>query len=237
MLKRAIETEPCTLQARTVGRHGRTVNVSRQPRERLLCEECEQRFSRWERDAAYLAFRKDGTCGLFEEIGYESPVHSLPSERDARFLPLEGMVDLAPLARCGASVIWRFAVAAEHGRGVKLGKYAEPLRLWLLQDEPVLPPTFSLGIAFFDQSPSVTDGIHRATFMATSRRRTECRTWVHVFVGGGIYFQLAAGRHIPEALLVGAWDTVEGGQVTLAPANAIQLVAEGHEMVLRASGR
>lgn len=96
------------------------------PREALLCADCEQRFSRYER---YASLTLSG--GI--ELGYqfEGPAVVLSGLEYKQFRLFQ------------LSVLWRASASRDEFFGdVSLGPHEEPLRLALLNDDPGLPERY-----------------------------------------------------------------------------------------------
>jgi len=94
-------------------------------RQRLLCQKCEARFSRWE--SWFARFWKESP-GLPESMSGRTT--------DQQIFVMDG-VDYAPFKLFHLSILWRASVASGPDfDNVSLGPYEEKLRLMLVADNP-----------------------------------------------------------------------------------------------------
>jgi hypothetical protein len=152
----------------------------------LLCAECEGLFDRkGEKWVNPKLLTYEGLFPLYDEI-----ITSPSIDWDGMKV-YDAKVALGPrvddLAYYGLSTLWRAAVS---NRGVcKLGPYAEPLRLHLLQFDP-LPPEIDLVVTI--GPPGSAKCI--AT-LPSSKKADGYHT--HEFIVPGVQFLLFTGRKIP----------------------------------------
>jgi hypothetical protein len=170
-------------------RDEKVVQTSKQAKEYLLCEKCEQRLSRDERYVAGLAYQLDGTLGLAIEPG---AVFSVPHPRGphSRRASIAGK-DCLSIARFAASIFWRGHVARKDPLvGLKLwNPQAEALRRFVLGGK--LPYRMCLHLVVLTDGAK-TETVHSTLTIAphTSKGGDE---GYHHFVVAGLVFYLSMG--------------------------------------------
>lgn len=162
--------------------------TSKQLRVRMLCEGCEQRFSRRENIAKSYTLTESGCSRLHELPRARSGFVSTPtvSILDA------GTADHESLTYFAVSVVWRAAVATKRGFGeCYLGPYEDAIRPYL-RDEATIPSTFVVNLEVM----SIADDsvLHRiATFPKTIRAKS---SHVAYFFVSGLHFLVYTGSRI-----------------------------------------
>jgi hypothetical protein len=168
----------------------RVVQHSKQLKEYLLCTTCEQRFGTWERRASALAYQDNDRAPLLDHVvreGYRSEEG------------LESAVFVAPdlaitLAMFSLSILWR-AHESSQVPECSLGKYAEPVRLYLLGLGD-LPKTVAVLLYFFEDEPGQGSKVSRTVTVPTSRKIRDHHA--HRFVVHGFDVEICVGNRVPD---------------------------------------
>lgn len=167
--------------------NGTAIQTSKQVTQRLLCSDCEGRFSRVEGYVAKLTELDEG--------GALKIMNSL----DRQSVPGTGMaiiandVDVEKLVYFAASVIWRSAVM-RGSDGCKLGKYVENFRRYLL-GEAEFPLESSMSMLVLEPSKSIAKPHRYFTFPSSLKTPT---SWLHGFTICGLAFRCFVGRSLDE---------------------------------------
>ena len=131
-------------------RHRSVLPVQKGLHERLLCADCETRFSRLESYAASILFRASAAAEAVADSGTYPPI--------ARIEPF----DYSTFKLFGMSLLWRMGESSVFMfRPVRLGPHAERLRSMLLADNPGQPheyPLILVRIAGVDFAPRMLTG-------------------------------------------------------------------------------
>lgn len=170
-------------------------------RERLLCGECEQRFSVWERYASLVL--KGGI--------------PLTHQREGSVIRVSGL-DYTQFKLFQLSVLWRSGVSIRHFfQKVELGEYAEILRQLLLAGDP--GPEDRYGFLMF----GLKHEGHTLTNLIVPPKRVRISGYVaYRFVFGGFLWAMIVSSHSAMAQL---------NQCTLSQNGHIAiLVREGHDI-------
>jgi hypothetical protein len=169
----------------------------------LLCRSCEHRFSvngeKWVLENGY---RLKGPSRLYQTLKNAEPLpeHSSGTVYAGADLPA---LDMDKLAYFGASVFWRASNAVwpvvekwhKRKRFLDLGRYAEPLRQFLL-GEGEFPPEMVLKSAVVRSSePPPVIGFPSG--LLTSKGGATFH--MHTFHIPGLSFLLSVGRRIPKS--------------------------------------
>jgi hypothetical protein len=191
---------------------GKAVQTSYQQRANLLCFECEQRFNR------------KGENWIFANCIQRAMPDSQPFPINSETFPflaeLYKTQPLIPIANAvsvystshlaqarealvyfAASMVWRGSVFPWNEDGsypVRLGRYAEELRLFLMDEKP-FPEEASLAVTV--RAPSI---IWKHTHAPVTKKQDGA--FVHHFVIPGFGFSLYTGWNLPE--WAGALDLV-----------------------------
>lgn len=165
--------------------NGSAFYTSDQTKQHLLCEECEQRFSKREDYVSRLT--TSGNSGL-KILQY---VTQLDTPKKV-LVELSDEIDAAKLSYFAISIIWRSHVMH---RGCHLGSYEPQFRRYLLEEAPF--PSFavlSMGIP----EPSSRCENPQNWVTAPSSQRVDA-LWLHGFMLCGLVFRCFVGRAIkPE---------------------------------------
>jgi hypothetical protein len=153
-------------------------------REDLLCDECEERFSRYERYASLV-------------LGGGLP---LTVQRKGRLIFLGG-IDYAKFKLFQMSILWRASVSSlALFERVTLGPHEEILRRQLLSDDPGDPIAYGVIMWGITLAPGETPGV----IMQPSKVRVEGFI-TYKFVFGGmmwVYFVSARNPGYPHSLFM-----------------------------------
>ena len=152
-------------------------------KERLLCEDCEQHFSKYERYAS-----------LVLNCGYELTVR-----KEGRLIHLEG-IEYSRFKLFALSVLWRAGVSSiDFFKQVKLGPHEEKIRKMLLNQNP--------GEEFeypFILSPIIHENeIQEALIVKPTWTRLD-NHYAYRFVFGGIAWVFVVSSHKPPKEIIDA---------------------------------
>ena len=176
---------------------------SRQPKDYLLCNECEQLFCRNGEDYAMRQVHNGKNFPLLETIR-----RSLPIERgaDSETYALAAIpsLDTAALAYYAVSVFWRASVHVwrlgdSNTISIDLGPYEELIRQYLL-GQCAFPDTVALGM-FVGTDSSSQNSLSPPT--AGDRRMFGCI--IYHFNARGLSFLLFVGKQMPEYFRLGCF--------------------------------
>jgi hypothetical protein len=153
-------------------------------RERLLCDECEQRLSRYERYASDVFFgdaaerpHRTRTGFLFTKLSYK------------------------PLKLFFMTLLWRLGVTSiRQVKSAKLGPHLERLRLLILGDDPGDYLTYPAMVFAL-----TSDGRHAAGLILPPRHTRIGERHVWAFVIAGFLFQFFVSNRAPPKGLWGAF--------------------------------
>lgn len=163
---------------------GVAILTSAQITQHLLCDKCEQRFSRREDYVAQLTEVVDG------KIKFLDYVTRLETPR-GQLAKLSNEIDLAAVCYFAASVIWRSG--AMH-RSCQLGPYEQQFRAYLLEEAP-FPDMAALSLAVLEPS-SLTDQPYVWVTEPASLRAGALQMRLHGFILCGLAFRCVVGKAI-----------------------------------------
>jgi hypothetical protein len=159
----------------------------------LLCRKCEERFNSRGENWVLARLARDGVSPLYDALSRLQPVTTYGG--DALYATLNcADIDTEKLVYFAMSVFWKASVRSwTHLRaeiGIRLGKYEEPLRKWLM-DEDSFPRNMVIMICIPPTSKA---------FAGTYGPRGWKNLPYHVyrFYVPGIEFTLCVGRQIPK---------------------------------------
>jgi hypothetical protein len=172
------------------------VQTSKQTRARLLCRDCEQRFSQnGENWVLRHCLKADRSFPLAAILASRTPeLLSSATSTKVHFAARIPEVDISALSYFAASMFWRASVYPWNEDGsipVPLGPFREPFRQYLM------------GLADFPQHcvlwVAVREGkeLDRLTHPPIGERREKYH--VHIFPMPGFGFSLTAGRYLPPS--------------------------------------
>jgi hypothetical protein len=173
----------------------RAGNTSQQVKDRFLCAECEDRFSR--NGEAYVLgeiARPNGDFRLRERL-QAAPLVGRYKRRECRDVSHSQDIRRDQFAYFAASLLWRAGAREWKFNGlvfrrIQLGPYLEGLRLFLLSDG-VLPPQIRFFVSVWTDDPLFF------TSIAPTSSRPE-GTWRHKFCVPGVTFTCFVGGEVPE---------------------------------------
>jgi hypothetical protein len=168
---------------------GAPVQTSRQLTEHLLCSACEQKFSRDEDFIARLTRVADGRSHLSTLLG---PRRRRPETELAT--ADASAVEVESVTRFAASVLWR-SHACRITDKVDLGPYAETLRRYLHESEP-LPPSLSLFVVYYEDAHASGSRLALVSMTPDVSRHENCRRYS--FLVSGLQFVFHVGARIPD---------------------------------------
>lgn len=171
------------------------MTTSRQARQHLLCDLCEERFnSRGERWALSQMRLADGSFALGESLTVQQPTDKT---LHAKWYPAPP--NFEQLAYFAASVFWRAAVAtwrmpkssAWYSVKIDLGPFERRLREFLLEDKAAFPDGMALGLQVILHPVA-----SRLLVMPMAGRMSDCR--YYRFQIPGLNFWLWVSGRLPE---------------------------------------
>jgi len=173
----------------------RATQSSRQQTTRLLCHDCEQRFSRnGERWVLSNCLKADRTFPLRELLDLQQPDHSAPGQPTRIYHAVSiPAIDTSALAYFGASMFWRYSVypwGTDGSYTVKLGPFEEGFRQYLVGDA-AFPDSAALWVLV--REPSLVD---RLTYTPTTGKGSGA--YSHRFPMPGFIFMLWVGNRITD---------------------------------------
>lgn len=168
--------------------------VQKGMREKLLCEQCENRFSRWE----------DYACRVL--FGDKAKVLS----RTKKVINLEG-IDYSKFKLFLLSLLWRMSVAkGDFWKEVRLGPLEEKLRQCLLREDPLSSDDFPCLLV-----PVLLDGTFETGWLfPPDRIRFKGHTLYRIIING-ILFCFFASTHASK-LNFGRYAINENGHLRLS---------------------
>lgn len=174
-----------------VFRDEKFIQTSKQAKEYLLCEACEQRLSLDERYVAKLAYQVDGKLGLEVDSGVVFPVPHPEFGPHSRGASISGL-DCLSMARFAASMFWRGHVARKEPLGgLKLwNPQAEALRRFVLREKS-LPDRMCLHLVVLTDGAE-NETVHSTTTIAPCSAK-HGENGFHQFVVAGLLFNLSMG--------------------------------------------
>ncbi len=170
---------------------------SKQVREYMLCESCEQRLSAWENYASTMVVQEDES---FPWIKHSVPLlgragHGVAPTDEIALLDCSRL-DVGALVAAGASVIWRASASREAVPNLSLGPYEEAFRRYLAHGD-TFPSAARLSV--FLHTPARRMGFPPASRMlsvpTTVKEGGYARHW---FLLCGASFHLYVGNRLPE---------------------------------------
>jgi hypothetical protein len=166
-----------------------TIETDKQIWEYLLCEGCEQRFSRWEKYASQVLVQEDST---FPWLAGTRPVLA---RGDLAFLD-SSELDTETLCLFASSVVWRASVSREAVPKLSLGSYEEPFRKYLAGQAPF--PSSANLVAYLQKPPKGNlPPADRIVTLPVQKRNSGYSC--HKFALCGVVFYLFVGSQLPEA--------------------------------------
>ena len=171
-----------------------SVQTSVQLKAHLLCQNCEQRFSKFgEKWVLGHCLQQDGSFPLASFLSPKKPdVSSLHTSTKLYYAATFTEIDISALVYFAASVFWRGSIYPWNADGtipVPLGPFQELLRRYLL-GEQAFPQECALWVAVREMQ-----NINRLTYAPTASR--EGRVHVYRFPMPGLFFLLMVSRNIP----------------------------------------
>ena len=164
-------------------------------RERLLCDECEQLFSKYERYASLLL-----------NGGYELLV--VPEPPVVHFKN----IDYAKFKLFALSILWRAGVSTHKAYSqVKLGKHEELLRLNLLNESPGKQEEYP-----FVLMPVMHGGNVLESLIVSPEKTRVADNITYLFVFGGIAWAFIVSSHKPPQVVLDA-SLSPSGSLTMLP--------------------
>jgi len=183
---------------------GVALQTSAQITEHMLCEPCEQLFSRDEDYVSKLAYQEDQSLGLAQYIREDTIISrglQMLAGVQTRAVPISHL-DCQAIARFAASVFWRAHSARVHRiEALRLWKdQAEALRLFV-RGERRLPDRMCLTLFVPVDGAFTLTGTLSSTLLTPSTG-IKGDDSVHQFLVPGLLFNLTTGSHsIPELCL------------------------------------
>jgi len=188
------------------------VQTSRQTKARLLCRECEQRFSaNGENWVFRYCLKPDRTFPLAAILEARTPdVFSPQHSTKVYFASQIPDVNISALSYFAASMFWRASVYGWNEDGsipVDLGPFGESFRQYLL-DLAYFPPHCALWV-------SVRQGkeIDRLTHEPMGERKGQFHAYN--FPMPGLGFSLMVGKHLPAVCLKHCFVRGAGNPITV----------------------
>lgn len=170
------------------------VQTSRQMKARLLCRDCEQRFSKFGEDWVLKhCLRKDGSFPLASILASRTPdVHSDTNPTRIYHASRIPEINIPALAYFAASIFWRGSIHPWNDDGsipVRLGPFQEQFRQYLMGLQ-AFPKDCSLWVV-------VREGkeIDRLTYAPIGERKGNFH--VYKFPMPGLAFSLVVSKNIP----------------------------------------
>lgn len=160
---------------------GSATFTSQQITQHLLCEICEDRFSKREGYVAKLTAIADGTIKIMRYV--------VTHDDNLEAVELGPGIDLSKLCYFAMSVIWR---SHAMGRNCQLGEYEPQFRSYLLEESP-FPADASLSMAILQPS-ALTDNPHH--YVAPPSMAQVGSLLVAGFMICGLVFQCFIGRDL-----------------------------------------
>ena len=175
--------------------------VQKGMREKLLCKQCENRFSRWE----------DYACRVL--FGDKAKVLS----RTKKVLNLEG-IDYPKFKLFLLSLLWRMSVAkGDFWKEVSLGTLEEKLRLCLLSEDPLSSDDYPCLLV-----PILLDGTFETGWLCPPDRLRVPGHRVYRIIINGVVFCFFASTHVTR-LKFGRYAVNEQGYLRLSIDEARQM--------------
>jgi len=172
------------------------MQTSAQMKDYFLCDECEDRLNKQgERWTMANCYRGGNQFKLRESLYATEPYLSVDGSSVYATSGIQG-IDHAALTYFGASVFWRAAAKSWSQAGMRysalrLGPYAEMLRLYLHDEAPFPTQFVSLNVFVSMREPPLL-GMH---FPVTEPKRESFRS-VHRFHIPGIQFMMVCGKDL-----------------------------------------
>jgi hypothetical protein len=169
--------------------NGTAIQTSKQVTKRLLCSDCEGRFSEVEGYVAKLTeLDEDGALMIMSSLGREGAPHT-------GMAILKNDIDFKKIVYFAASIIWRSAVMSDSD-GCKLGKYIENFRRYLL-GEAEFPSQSSMHMLVLEPSESIAKPHRYFTFPSSLKMPT---SWLHGFTICGLAFRCFVGGSLQDVV-------------------------------------
>lgn len=170
-------------------------------REKLLCEDCEQKLSKWESYASQ--FLNGGTAIVAEQEGSQWHL----SELDYKSFRLFQL-----------SILWRASISTlDFFSNISLGKHEEKIRRLLLSSDPGLSWQYGCVMCSL-----VGDGGVVTDLMIQPDRLKLCGQTAYRFIFGGFMWIYLASNHTPPKLIKSAF---------LSPAGKMTMLVKNIENV------
>lgn len=209
---------------------GVALQTSTQITEHMLCEQCEQLFSRDENYVSKLAYQEDQTLGLSqyvrEDAIFSKGLRMLAGVR-TRSVPISHL-DCQAIARFAASVFWRaHVVRTRRIDGLRLWKdQAEALRRYV-RGEQRLPDRMCLTLFVPVDGAFTLTGVFSSSLF-TPATAVKGDDSAHQFLVPGLVFNLTTGSHsIPDLCLACG----SSPHVMIQHWRSIRVLANAAEMV------
>lgn len=163
-------------------------------REKLLCEDCEQKLSRWEMSAHELF--NNGSATTIEQEG--------------RLLRLSG-VDYISFRLFQLSVLWRASISTlEFFSHVSLGNHQESIRRLLISSNPGLPWQYGCVMCALISNEAILVDV----MIQPDRLKLQGHT-AYRFVFGGFMWIYVVSNHPPPAVIQSAFLHSDGAMTIL----------------------
>jgi hypothetical protein len=171
---------------------------SKQAKDYLLCEPCEQLFTKRGEDWVLAnCYRAKDDFKIREALYRHKPAVSDSGGTALYQANLIPEIDVDRLIYFGVSIFWRAGAHTwKHGKDevhIQLGSYLEPLRLFLLDQGP-FPEQMALSLRAF-----AMDTIGLSAYDPGSVPRAGCH--LHAFSIPGLVFSLLVGRRVSAETL------------------------------------
>lgn len=155
----------------------------------LLCDDCEDRFSKREDYVARLTVLENGTPRILQSIVRLDTPRGVLSE-------LGNDIDSAQIAYFASSIFWRSCVMQ---RGCKLGPYESQFRSYLLEETP-FPPIAMLSLGILEpyaQTDNPYHGINPYVWVTEPASSRAGALRLHGFILCGLVFRCFIGQALP----------------------------------------
>lgn len=161
--------------------------VDKQIKQKFLCEDCENLFSKYESYVKKIVMENDeGNLRLLDSTYY--------IDEDKKILAIVGdNIDLEKIIFFAASILWRTSAMRY---GCPLGVYENEFRNFLFKNK-LLPNGVVLYMKIIESSSMLSHPSLISSF-PVSEKKNDC--WVHQFIICGLVFRFYIGKKIDEEL-------------------------------------